>query len=125
MFSRRFAVRFLSVVFGVAAAFSLQPAMASAQVGGTVGVAAYSDFCATGRVKSIANNLPIRTEPLHSAALITTAQMGYQYDCVVDYYALGDRYTACGVSNANGWILIKFNSTGVIGFTYMTCLQDV
>jgi hypothetical protein len=122
---KRFAVRFMAAFFGVAAVFTLQPAMASAQVSEGVGTAAYTDFCATGRVKSIANNLPIRTQPLHSAALITTAQNGYQYDCEIDYYALGDRYTACGVSNANGWILIRFYDLGIYGFTYMTCLDDV
>ncbi|MET7750758.1 hypothetical protein [Micromonospora sp. NPDC005367] len=35
----------------------------------------------------------------------------------------GDRYTACGVSWANRWLLIDFGSQ--IGYAYMTCLKDV
>jgi hypothetical protein len=86
--------------------------------------AGYSDFCATGRVSSLADRLPIRTAPYHSASLISTAYKGYQYNCWVDHYSLGDRYTACGVSNANGWLIIVFND-GRLGWTYMTCLKDV
>ncbi len=86
--------------------------------------ASYSTHCATGRVESIASNLPIRTGPFTDAELITTAQRGYQYNCYQNIYWLGDRYTACGVSGANGWIEIKFND-GMSGFAYMTCLKDV
>ncbi|MER7442435.1 hypothetical protein [Micromonospora avicenniae] len=85
--------------------------------------AGYSTSCATGRIESIAANLPIREYPFIDATLITTAQKGYQYNCVQGYYALGDRYTACGVSGANGWLLIDFGSQ--IGYAYMTCLKDV
>jgi hypothetical protein len=110
-----------ALTFGVASGMTAGAAYASEE--NSVD-AAYSKHCETGRVASVASNLPIRYEPLHGSPLITTAQRGYEYNCVRDRYALGDRYTACGVTNANGWILIRFNS-GLVGFTYMTCLEDV
>ncbi len=75
-------------------------------------------------MSSLADRLPIRTAPRHTAALITTANKGDQYNCLRDAYSLGDRYSACGVSNANGWLIIVFND-GRLGWTYMTCLKDV
>ncbi|HEU4407289.1 MAG TPA: hypothetical protein VFS43_18620 [Polyangiaceae bacterium] len=108
----------------VAAALKAPSPEESSSVSDASATAAYSTHCATGRIASIANNLPIRWEPFVDSPPFTTAQKGYQYNCVQNSYALGDRYTACGVSNANGWILIDFGG-GDIGFTYMTCVKDV
>ncbi len=83
-------------------------------------------YCSTGRVESIANNLPIRNDARINASLITTAQKGYQYNCQgANYpgYILGDSYTACGVTS-NRWTQIMFNS-GTYGYAYATCLKDV
>ncbi|MFG3678783.1 hypothetical protein ACGF5H_01600 [Micromonospora chalcea] len=86
---------------------------------------AAASFCGTGRVESIANNLPIRDNPYHTANVRTIAQKGYQYNCFQpDPYYLSDRYTACGVSGANGWLTILFNDRS-LGWAYMTCFKDV
>ncbi|MEV0725608.1 hypothetical protein AB0I37_22860 [Micromonospora purpureochromogenes] len=85
---------------------------------------AYTNSCATGRVASLANNLRIYAYPDVTSQVWTVAQMGYQYNCSTGYVHLGGRYTACGASNANGWIVILFNS-GDYGYAYMTCLKDV
>ncbi|GIF68319.1 hypothetical protein Ais01nite_63540 [Asanoa ishikariensis] len=84
--------------------------------------AAAAAQCSTYRVESIANNLPIRVAAQHTAALHTVAQKGYRYNCT-GWYVLGDRYTACGVTNANGWLELDFG--GAWRYTYMTCLKDV
>ncbi|MGC4788518.1 hypothetical protein ACLQ22_11890 [Micromonospora sp. DT178] len=108
----------LALVFGLGLA---APAPASAHHN-------YSTQCATGRVESLANNLPLRYEPNINAAVYTWAQMGYQYNCSqfdpIVNDGPGTRYTACGHTNANGWIVIKFGGN-VQYFTYMTCLKDV
>ena len=85
--------------------------------------AAAVSYCGTGRVASTANRLPIRVAPFHDAAKAApSAMVGYQYNCT-GWYALGDRYTACGTTNANGWLEILIN--GRYAYTYMTCLKDV
>lgn len=114
---------------GLALAATPANALAAPKAGGETATAtsttAATSSCGTGRVESIANNLPIRAWASHSAPVITWAQKGYQYNCdQFDPYTLGDRYTACGVSNANGWLWIAFND-GTWGVAYMTCLKDV
>jgi hypothetical protein len=79
-------------------------------------------FCGTGRVASTAVNLPIRSGPFLSAPLIETVNVGAQFNCTGFYY-LSDRYTACGHTNANGWLELNIGSG--FGYTYLTCLQDV
>lgn len=79
-------------------------------------------FCGTGRVASTATNLPIRILPFVDAPLIETVNVGAQFNCT-GFYALGDRYTACGTTNANGWLELYIGNS--YGYTYMTCLKDV
>jgi hypothetical protein len=79
-------------------------------------------FCGTGRVASTAVNLPIRTAPFLDAPLIETVNVGAQFNCTGFYY-LSDRYTACGTTNANGWLELSIGSG--FGYTYLTCLKDV
>ncbi|MEU4565718.1 hypothetical protein [Micromonospora sp. NPDC023956] len=83
----------------------------------------HTTSCPTGWVVSDANNLPVRTSPSTTASLIEWGQSGWLYECYPNTYYLGDRYTACGVTNANGWIAVWVPGTGW-GFTYMTCLDD-
>ncbi|MEV5762956.1 hypothetical protein AB0L34_00035 [Micromonospora sp. NPDC052213] len=109
---------------GLVLAAPAAPASANASGAGATAIGAnYSTQCATGRIESIAANLPIRWEPFTDSPAFTTAQKGYQYNCIPNTYALGGRYTACGVSNANGWIIIDFPDR--VGYTYMTCVKDV
>ncbi|WP_433345722.1 hypothetical protein [Micromonospora sp. CA-111912] len=102
------------------------PTAASAQEATSAPVAAVDDIsvnssiCGTGRVESIATNLPIRSTPNTTGGLITTAQKGYQYDC--DITVTGGWVTACGVYS-NLWVRINFSSQD--GFTYAACLDDV
>ncbi len=84
----------------------------------------YSRKCASGYVISLAYNLPVRKYPKHNADVLLTAQKGDHLFCLTGKYSLGDRYTACGVSNANGWLYIDTNSSKGIGYAYMTCLAD-
>jgi hypothetical protein len=79
-------------------------------------------FCGTGRVASTAVNLPIRSAPFLDAPLIETVNVGAQFNCSGFYY-LSDRYTACGTTNANGWLELNIGSG--FGYTYLTCLKDV
>ncbi|WDZ84914.1 hypothetical protein [Micromonospora cathayae] len=117
-----FLLAFVFVVGAPSAASAADSASFTRVSAATSDVGATIANCTTGRVESIATNLPIRVAPFHDAPLITTAQVGYQYNCS-GWYALGDRYTACGTSNANGWLEIAFSNQ--YGYTYMTCLKDV
>ncbi|MFI6270606.1 hypothetical protein [Micromonospora zamorensis] len=87
--------------------------------------AAYTRNCPSGSVVSIANNLPVRAGIKISSPIFHWGQKGWGYACTRNVYALGDRYTACGVSNANGWINVYVPEVGQWGYTYMTCLEDV
>lgn len=105
------------------------PANAASPQGSAVTAASSYATCSTTRVKSVANNLPIRYWADIEAPVLTTAQYGYQYSCNPwedqgGGVVLGGRYTACGGSGANGWIAIVWGP-GQLGFTYMTCLRDV
>lgn len=87
--------------------------------------------CSTFRIESVATNLAIRYQPNISSSAITVAQRGWRYDCVwfsPNGYTLGGRYTACGVTNGNGWIGVAFyQSDGsiLVGYTYQACVKDV
>lgn len=87
--------------------------------------------CATGRIESVANNLPIRDTPFIDSPVYTVAQQGYRYDCEYfdpNGYYLGGRYTACGVANGNGWIIVKFRQADgftLHKYTYQACVKDV
>ncbi|MDT0530150.1 hypothetical protein RM555_14255 [Micromonospora sp. DSM 115977] len=87
--------------------------------------AAYSTQCATGTVESLANNLPIRASYSTSASVLEWGQMGDRFSCYRNQWALGSRYTACGVSQANGWLHVITNNGMSDGWAYMTCLEDV
>ncbi|WDN53255.1 hypothetical protein [Streptomyces clavuligerus] len=81
-------------------------------------------FCGTGLIESLAVNNPIRVAPNISSAVHDTFQRGQRTFCVQDTYVLGGRYTACGTTNANGWLQIPLYPSG-IGYAYMTCWKDV
>ena len=106
------------------AAASSVTALAAASTPSAVVTADYSRKCVSGWVISLAYNLPVRKYPKHNADLLLTAQKGDHLFCLTGKYSLGDRYTACGVSNANGWLYIDTNSSKGIGYAYMTCLAD-
>ena len=82
----------------------------------------FSRNCPTGHVRSLANNLPIRFQHSVSSNPFTSVDKGYWFRCYKNYYELGDRYTACGVTNANGWIMVYWGD--MPAWTYMTCLKD-
>ncbi|MEV6823992.1 hypothetical protein [Amycolatopsis sp. NPDC051102] len=101
---------------GLAAPLAAPPAASAA-------TAAYSDFCATGTVKSLADRLPIEEVPY--GTVVGSASKGNVLACWQNHYTLSNtRYTACGVSNANGWLYVQATD-GNWGWTYMTCLADV
>ncbi|MGW5349052.1 hypothetical protein ACWERV_00850 [Streptomyces sp. NPDC004031] len=110
-----------SLLLAATGAFTASTAEAATPTASSVSPA-YTDGCLTGRVVSTAANLPIKSSPTLTAGTITTAQVGDQFNCLT--YTTGDRYTACGHSNANGWLVIYFNS-GQRGYSYETCWDDV
>ncbi|WFE66005.1 hypothetical protein [Micromonospora sp. WMMD714] len=81
-------------------------------------------YCATGRIQVTATSVNIRVRPEVDAPLVTVGEKGRQYNCIG--YALGDRYTACGVSNGNGWLVIPFgNPVQKYGYSVQACFKDV
>ncbi|MDQ7904108.1 hypothetical protein RB614_06170 [Phytohabitans sp. ZYX-F-186] len=81
-------------------------------------------YCDTGRVAVTATSVNIRVAPRVDAPVLTQGRSGGQYNCIG--YALGDRYTACGVSNGNGWLVIPFgNPVEYYGFAVQACFRDV
>ncbi|WP_052744804.1 hypothetical protein [Micromonospora sp. HK10] len=99
-------------------------ALPATSMSAAVVTADYSRKCVSGWVISLADRLPIRKYPKHDADVLLSAQKGDHLFCLTGKYSLGDRYTACGVSNANGWLYIDTNSSKGIGYAYMTCLAD-
>ena len=85
--------------------------------------ATFTRNCPTSHVMSLAYNNPIRVSPSVTSTVLQVSQPGYVKECLLDYYTLGDRYTACGVSYANGWIKIWVPGYGW-GYGYMTCWED-
>lgn len=83
----------------------------------------YSNNCTTGRIESIAHNLPIRDLPYLSSPVVRTAQVGDHFDCTWQSEPTGDRYNACGHYGANAWIEIRLGDTW--GYSYMVCWKDV
>lgn len=122
---RRFLARVTTVLAIAAASSAIEPVGASAQVD-----ASTLASCSTYRIESTAANLAIRYAPDTTSSAITVAQKGYRY-CVWNSpngYVLGGRYTACGVSNGNGWIEIPFwrpDGSALLGYTYQACVKDV
>ncbi|MEU2674824.1 hypothetical protein ABZ622_39560 [Streptomyces sp. NPDC007164] len=64
-------------------------------------------------------NVAIRTSTSTSAALVTTALKGQTWACGVNGVILGDRYTACGTSNGNGWFYVY--NDNYAGYTASGC----
>jgi hypothetical protein len=85
--------------------------------------APYATCSGSGVVRSIANNLPIRAWHSITSARLDTLQRGDYLDCLSGAVSLGDRYDACGVSRANGWLPVRV-ADGPTGWTYWTCLVD-
>jgi hypothetical protein len=82
--------------------------------------------CSGLAVHSIANNLPIFDRPYITSPRLETVQRGDYLYCAASGVRLGDRYDACGVTRANGWVAVH-PSTGDglrIGYAYMTCMRD-
>ncbi|MFG2111760.1 hypothetical protein ACGFRB_03830 [Streptomyces sp. NPDC048718] len=75
--------------------------------------------CNSGGVElaTAAEAVTVRTGPSVSAAVVTTAQKGTTWWC--RGYAVGDRYNACGVTQANAWIYVFNNNYA--GYSAMTC----
>src|SRR3954452_493613 len=93
---------------------------------GTAAVAAPYATCSGLAVHSIANNLPIFDRPYITSPRLETVQRGDYLYCAASGVRLGDRYDACGVTRANGWVAVH-PSTGDglrIGYAYMTCMRD-
>ena len=80
--------------------------------------------CRTGYAKSVANNLPIFERNSITSRRVDTLQRGDILGCRSTQVALGDRYDACGVTRANGWLPV-FVINGPNGWTYWTCLADL
>lgn len=57
-----------------------------------------------------------------SFRVINTVEAGHLRDCN-EGYDLGRRYTACGVSNGNGWVRIVL-SDGTRGWSPQACFID-
>ncbi|MFI6824829.1 hypothetical protein ACIBJE_28360 [Micromonospora sp. NPDC050187] len=115
----------LACAFGM---FLTAPTPASAKVASAGPVVAAKDIsiasslCSTGRVVSIAANLPIRVGPYMNAELVSTAQRGYQYSCW-GFTVSGDWVQACG-AYSNVWIALKWGTNGTV-YTYAACMDDV
>ncbi|WP_431906293.1 hypothetical protein [Micromonospora carbonacea] len=100
----------------------VSPAKATPASGGPVSPTI--SYCATGRIAVTATSVNIRVAPEVDAPTLTQGQNGYQYDCIG--YTLGDRYTACGVSNGNGWLVIPFGRpVSYYGYAVQACFRDV
>lgn len=91
----------------------------------TAQAATYTQKCGTGRVASLANNLPLYVDiSINSESWDNRYSKGDQFNCEKGGLYVGGRYTACGVTNGNGWIKILFRD-GITMFTYQACLKDV
>ncbi|QNP69426.1 hypothetical protein IAG44_08225 [Streptomyces roseirectus] len=66
---------------------------------------ACTDFKATAR-----ENVSIRAERDTGSRLVTTALKGETWACGSNSVTLGDRYTACGTTNGNGWFYVYNNN---------------
>ncbi|GAA3779975.1 hypothetical protein GCM10022225_80280 [Plantactinospora mayteni] len=77
----------------------------------------------SGLVISKAANLPIRYAPNIGSTVFFVVQKNDVLPCWDSPPVTVDgRYTACGVSQANGWIEVYTGNDW--GFTYQTCLLD-
>ncbi|RAO33933.1 hypothetical protein PSN13_02800 [Micromonospora saelicesensis] len=97
--------------------------LASTGIASATATATFTRTCAEGTVRSMATNNPIRVSPSITSTVLQWAPLYNVKECLLGYYTLGDRYTACGVSNANGWIKIWVPTYGW-GYGYMTCWED-
>lgn len=115
---------------GVAVAESMTTSADIATKASTLGsprvnsVVPFISYCATGRVQVAATSVNIRAAARTDAPILTVGNNGSQYNCIG--YVLGDRYSACGVSNGNGWLMIPFGSpVQYYGFAVQACFKDV
>lgn len=79
-------------------------------------------YCDSGTGKVIAlETVSVRATPSTTASLVHTSSKGSVSSCLAGY-TLGGRYTACGHTNANGWLYVY--GTGWEGWSAMTCWAD-
>lgn len=79
--------------------------------------------CNTGWVEVNTERLYVRSGPGTNYGIIATVYRGDLLAC--GWLEAGGRYTACGVTNANGWIAVDLQNDGAIdGFVASTCVVD-
>lgn len=79
--------------------------------------------CSTGWVEVDTDRLNVRSGPGTNYGVIDTVYRGDLLAC--GWLEAGGRYSACGVTNANGWIAVDLENDGAIdGFVASTCVVD-
>jgi sarcosine oxidase gamma subunit len=108
----------LAAVVGTAAAalVLMSPVSAAAAPAVTPALAT----CTTGFVDATAG-VDVYSGP-DSFRIIDTITVRFRYDCFG--FELGRRYTACGVSDGNGWIQVT-GDMGKTGFAPQACFVAV
>jgi hypothetical protein len=74
-------------------------------------------------VVSQANNLRFYSQKSITSPWGTVVQRGDEFFC--DTMELGGRYTACGVSNGNGWIMVRDYDYNRKAYVYQACVADI
>jgi hypothetical protein len=112
-----------SILWSAVAALGL--ALATPATAAIAAPAPYGN-CSTSIVQSVASNLPIRTSANISAPVVDIVQRGDLLNCHQQSVILGGRYTACGVTQANGWVAVWYLNGDWMGwgYTYMTCVVN-
>lgn len=125
MRTKRITAKLAAVALGLTAVAATPAAAASAQAPGAV-EPADSASCATGfvQVEGGVTNLPVRQWPSPSAPIWESHDGGAVIGCFADHYSLGERYTACGGVNANGYLVVDRGASPAVGYVYMTCVFD-
>jgi hypothetical protein len=115
---RKFGV--LAAVVGTAAAALVLISPMSASAAPAANVTPALSTCTTGFVDATFGADVYSGS--NSFRVVDTVSVGFAYDCFG--FELGRRYTACGVSDGNGWIEVSGNH-GKIGWVPQACLFAV